>query len=133
MCLFLTPSFDNIVKDFKSHFALSAWYYQNIECYGKLLHEDGNPSRANIKQALGCELTDRFGKPFDRTGKYGDFCGYTSVDMILYIWIILSRRFLLKMNIPIQDQGKMEMEKPRSSGVSSLTQCSQLNCFQEDK
>ncbi|GJX49286.1 hypothetical protein Tco_0276131 [Tanacetum coccineum] len=45
-------------------------------------NEDGNPSRANVKQALGCELTDRFGKPFD-------------------------------------DQAKMEMETPHSSGVNS--------------
>ncbi|GJR14272.1 hypothetical protein Tco_0796924 [Tanacetum coccineum] len=74
-------------------------------------NEDGNPSRANIKQALG---------------KYGDFDDYTSDDLIL-ILEILSKRFFLKMNLPDhrsvltdpEDQAKMEMETPRSSGVNS--------------
>ncbi|GJY56901.1 hypothetical protein Tco_0456016 [Tanacetum coccineum] len=42
------------------------------------LNEDGNPSRANIKQALD---------------KYGDSVGYTSDDLILILESFCPRRF----------------------------------------
>ncbi|GJU22717.1 hypothetical protein Tco_1156059 [Tanacetum coccineum] len=67
---------------------------------------------------------------FQRTCKYEDFDGYTSDDLIL-ILEILSRRCLLKIiylvshrserppSRILEDQAKMEMETPRSSGVNS--------------
>ncbi|GKB52825.1 hypothetical protein Tco_0903578 [Tanacetum coccineum] len=112
------PSYSRSLKGFLFHFSRrSIQFYRlshselvdiekgtNIEVIRNSTHnEDGNPSRANIKQALG---------------KYGDFDGYTSDDPILKLEI-LSRRWV-KMNLTVsQDQVMVEMEIPRSSGVNS--------------
>ncbi|GJT15100.1 hypothetical protein Tco_0873806 [Tanacetum coccineum] len=82
-------------------------------------NEDGNPSRANIKQALGstCE-----GSTMDLTCdemERNDECDSCESNLF--------QEILLKMNLPDhrsvltdpEDQAKMEMETPRSSEVNS--------------
>ncbi|GJY36822.1 hypothetical protein Tco_0422200 [Tanacetum coccineum] len=73
------------------------------------------PGESNLFQVV---IDEPIGKPLDRTGKYGDFDGYTSDDLILKLEI-LSRRFFLRDITLSQDQVMMEMEIPRSSGVNS--------------
>nr|GFB11581.1 hypothetical protein [Tanacetum cinerariifolium] len=41
--------------------------------------EDGNPARANIKQALANELTDAFGKPFEVVNNVFRALGFNSL------------------------------------------------------
>ncbi|GJX71227.1 hypothetical protein Tco_0308398 [Tanacetum coccineum] len=59
-----------------------------------------------------------------RTGKYGDFDGYTSDDLYLYGNYCQGVLLKMKSTVPwsvsrIRDQAKMDMETPRSSGVNS--------------
>ncbi|GJR04291.1 hypothetical protein Tco_0527275 [Tanacetum coccineum] len=68
--------------------------------------------------------------PIQRTCKYGDLDGCTSYDQDTILGNLVKeekKKILLKMNLPDhrsvltdqEDQAKMEMEAPRSSGVNS--------------
>ncbi|GKA85968.1 hypothetical protein Tco_0807622 [Tanacetum coccineum] len=91
-------SISYMFKDCKKSFALSSVVLPNIEWITKVTHnEDGNPSRANIKQALVGDMRDPLWIKLVTNGK-------------AQRWSVLTNQ---------EDQAKMEMETPRSSGVNS--------------